>query len=101
VLFAHEDPSQGVVLGGLYGAQKPPDTGIENGAVARYTLLTPGGQQAQLDDTRKAVHLANSDGSFVDISPEKIVVHANTDLFLEAPGRLVVIQGDKIDFRRA
>jgi len=101
VLFAHEDPSQGVVLGGLYGVQKPPDTGIENGAVARYTLLTPGGQQAQLDDTRKAVHLANSDGSFVDISPEKIVVHAKTDLFLEAPGRLVVIQGDKIDFRRA
>src|SRR5207245_813107 len=28
VLFAHEDPGQGVVLGGLYGAQEPPDVGI-------------------------------------------------------------------------
>ena len=55
VLLAHDDPSQSVVLGGLYGSKAPPDVGIENGAVRRFTLVTPGGQRLRLDDVRTLI----------------------------------------------
>ncbi len=100
VLLVHEDPGQGIVLGGLYGAQEPPDVGIEGGAVQRYTLLTPGGQRVQLDDGQRTIRLENSDGSYCELSPHKVRVHAATDLEIEAPGQRVVIRGKNIDFER-
>jgi phage baseplate assembly protein gpV/phage protein D len=101
VLFAHEDPAQGIVIGGLYGAKEPPDAaGIEGGAVRRYTLLTPGGQRIRLDDGQQTVRLENSSGSFYELSPHKVRVHAATDLEIEAPGQRVVIRGKNIDFER-
>lgn len=100
VVFPHADPSAGVVIGGLYGTTAPPEIGIENGAVARYTLLTPGGQRVQLDDSRQLVRLENSAGSFVQFTPERVVLHAGTELILEAPGQTIVIQAQQIDFRR-
>lgn len=100
VLLAHEDPAQGIVLGGLYGAKQPPDAGIDGGAVRRYTLLTPGGQRIRLDDGLHTIRLENSAGSFYEISPEKVHVHAATDLEIEAPGQRVVIRGKNIDFER-
>ncbi|GCF09773.1 phage baseplate assembly protein V [Dictyobacter arantiisoli] len=100
VLLAHEDPAQGIVLGGLYGAKQPPDAGIDGGAVRRYTLLTPGGQRIRLDDGQHTIRLENSIGSFYELSPEKVLVHATTDLEIEAPGQRVVIRGKNIDFER-
>ncbi len=100
VLFAHEDPGQGIVLGGLYGSHEPPDVGIEGGAVRRYTLLTPGGQRIRLDDGQKTIRLENSDGSYYELSPHKVKLHAAADLEIEAPGQRVVIRGKNIDFER-
>jgi len=100
VLFVHGDPGQGVVLGGLYGVHGPPDGGIEGGAVRRYTFLTPGGQRIRLDDTRKAIRLENSAGSYLDLSPEKVLLHAGIGLEIEAPGKTVTIRGKAIDFER-
>lgn len=100
VLFADGDPAQGVVLGGLYGTQGPPDAGVEEQAVRRYTFLTPGGQRVRLDDARKIIRLENSDGSFLELSPEKVVLHANVDLEIEAPDRALKIRAKTIDFER-
>jgi phage baseplate assembly protein gpV/phage protein D len=100
VLLVHEDPGQGIVLGGLYGSQEPPDVGIDGGAVQRYTLLTPGKQRITLDDGRHAIRLENSSGSYYELSPQKVRIHAETDLEIEAPGRKVVIRGQNIDFER-
>ncbi len=100
VLLAHEDPAQAVVVGGLYGANGTPDAGIEDGAVKRYTLLTPGNQRVTLDDSGQVIRLENSDGSFVEMSPEKVRVHAARDLEIEAPGKAIVIRGNTIDFER-
>lgn len=100
VLFAHEDPSQGIVLGGLYGAQEPPDVGIDGGVVRRYTLLTPGGQRIRLDDGQQTIRLENSVGSYCELSPQKVRIHAEVDLEIEAPGQRVVIRGRNIDFER-
>ena len=98
VLFAHGDPVQGIVLGGLYGAQGPPDSGVDGGAVRRYTLQTPGGQHVQLDDHRQSIRLEDRSGSYVDLSPDLLRVHAAVDLEIEAPGRSVLIRGRSIDF---
>jgi uncharacterized protein involved in type VI secretion and phage assembly len=100
VLFSHGDPGQGVVLGALYGMQGPHDSGVEGTAVRRYTLLTPGGQEIELDDARDRIRLADSTGSYVELTPERVYLHAAVDLEMEAPGRSVTIRGDRIDFER-
>lgn len=101
VLFAREDPTKGVVIGGLYGAEAPPDAGVEGGAVRRYTFRTPGGQQVQLDDERETIRLENSNGSFIELSPEKATLHSAVRLEIEAPGKPIVIRGRSIDFESA
>jgi phage baseplate assembly protein gpV len=101
VLLAHEDPGQGVVLGGLYGMPGAPDSGVEQGAVQRFTLLTRGGQRVRLDDAHHTIRVENSQGSFVELSPTKVKVHAAADLEIEAPGKAVVIRGQTIDMERA
>lgn len=96
-----DDPARAVVLGGLFerGSQ-PPHPGFEDGRQARYTLRTRGGQQVQLDEAADIVRLENAAGSFVELSPAKVSVHAMADLDLEAPGRAIVIRGESIDFRK-
>ncbi len=96
-----ENPAYGVVLGPVYGSDGMPDTGIEGGAVARYTLCTPNGQKVRLDDARKTIRLENSEGSYVELTPDRVTVHAAADLTLEAPGRSILIQANAIDFQRA
>jgi phage baseplate assembly protein gpV/phage protein D len=100
VLSVQGDPVSGVVLGGLYGLGAPPDSGLEEGVIARYTLVTPGRQRVQLDDARRILRVENSEGSFVELSPDGVTLHAAADLLIEAPGRRVVIQGQSIDFQR-
>lgn len=100
VLFAREDPAQAVVLGGLYGMDGPPDAGVEDGAVRRYTLLTPGGQRMRFDDHRRTIQLEDGAGSSLEMSPDVVRLRAAVDLEIEAPGRRVLIRSDKIDFER-
>jgi uncharacterized protein involved in type VI secretion and phage assembly len=98
VLLAHDDPGQGVVLGGLYGSLAPPDTGIEGGARRRFSFLTPGGQRVSLDDAENLLRLENSAGSFMELRPDRVRLHAAADLEIEAPGKSIVIRGQAIDF---
>lgn len=119
VLFAENDPAQGVVLGGLYGETEPPDgAGVEGGNVERYLFLTPGGQRLTLDDDRRRVRVenaggeflelapdrvraGNSDGSYIELAPRRVRLHAEADLEIEAPGKAVTIRGKTIDFESA
>ncbi len=118
ILLINEDPAQSVVLGGLYGTQQPPDSGVENGAIKRYTFVTPGGQRVQLDDNEQTVHLENSDGSsiemhadeikvshkngsYLEVTPSKYTMHSATKIIIEAPGNDVTIAGNSINFKRA
>jgi len=115
VLLHRDDPAQGVVLGGLYGTTSPPDAGVNDGAIRRYNIQTPGGQRINLDDDENTVRintgedtfielspgtarLENSDGSFVELSGNKLKIHAEVDLEIEAPGKSIVIRGKSIDF---
>jgi phage protein D/phage baseplate assembly protein gpV len=101
VLCSADNPAAGFVLGSLYGSGTHPDTGIEAGVVARYTLLTPGGQRLTLDDSKKSARIENNAGSYVEMLPQHMTMHAATDLIIEAPGHRILIQGQLIDFKRA
>jgi phage protein D/phage baseplate assembly protein gpV len=101
LLLPHEDPAQGVVLGGLYGMQGPPDSGVEDGAVRRYSLRTAGGHSLRVDDVGRAIRVEDSQGSYVELAPEVVRLFAAADLDIAAPGRAVTIRGQSIDFRRA
>jgi phage protein D len=101
VLFVGGEVSQGIVLGGLYGANSPGDYGVEGSSIRRFTLATPGGQKIKLDDTGQSIRLENKGGSFLEFSPGKARLHSVVDLEIEAPGRGVVIKGKTIDFRQA
>jgi uncharacterized protein involved in type VI secretion and phage assembly len=98
VLLVHGDLSQGLVLGGLYGQQRPADSGVENGAVRRFSLRTAEGQLIQLDD--QSLRLQNRAGSFVELSPERLHIFSQTSLTIEAPGNSVLIRANLIDFEQ-
>jgi uncharacterized protein involved in type VI secretion and phage assembly len=101
-LFVNDEPGQGVVIGGLYGANAPPDKGgVEGTSIRRYTFTTPGGQRLHLDDTKKQVEVRNSDGSSLRLSPRGVTLHSSRDLTIEAPGRTVSIHARAIRFEEA
>lgn len=100
VVFPRGEPGLGFVLGSLY-RDAHPDPGIDGGRVKRYSFLTPNGQKLQLDDTRDSIRLENKQGSFIEMLPDKMTVHAATHLDVEAPGRTVTIRGKLINFERA
>ncbi len=117
VHLLNEDPDQAVVMGGLYGADSPPDAGVDEGAVRRYTLRTPGGQWIRLDDGEERIRIENSDGGFISLAPDDLSmgdkagsrialtpsgcrIEAATDLAIRAPGKSITISGRSIDFER-
>lgn len=102
VFFPRGELTQGVVLGGLYGtAQRDGwDWGIDDSKTKRFRLQTAGNQKISFDDVNKILRMENSEGSFVEMSPEKVSLHAKTDLEIAAPGRAIVIKGKTIDFER-
>jgi uncharacterized protein involved in type VI secretion and phage assembly len=100
VAFAHEDPATGLVVGGLYGTGGPPDPGVADAAVRRFSMRTSGGQWITLDDENQKLRLEDVTGSSVELSPDRVSVHAAVDLTIEAPGRAVVIRANSVDFEQ-
>lgn len=101
VLLDPVDPSQAVVLGGLYGPQTLPEGERVRGRDAAFSLLTPSGLRVRLDEGRRTLRLDQPDGSYVELSPDAVTLHAQSDLTLEAPGRRMVLRASQIDFERA
>lgn len=101
VVFPHEDPATGVVVGGLYGTGGPPDPGVADAAVKRFTLSTAGGQHVALDDENNKVRLEDATGSSIELAPGGMTVHAAVDLTIEAPGKAIVVRAKSVDFEQA
>lgn len=103
VLFPRGELTQGVVLGGLYGSiqREDWDWGIDDNATKRFRLQTAGGQKIEFNDVTEALRMENSDGSYVEMSPHKVTLHARRDLEIAAPGRAIVIKGKTIDFEKS
>jgi phage protein D/phage baseplate assembly protein gpV len=105
ILLSYEDPGQGIVLGGLYGTQRAPDSGVNAlGQVRRYTWTTPDGQRIQLDDGDSSIHIENDAGllgagSQIDIKGGQILIRNRAGSYIELDGDQIVIAGKAIDFR--
>lgn len=91
-------PEAGFVLGSLYGAVRPPDAGVHEGGVRRWSLRTGGGQSVVLDDVKRTLTLSNKSGSAVRLAPGKVTLHAAADLDITAPGRTITIKADAVEF---
>jgi phage baseplate assembly protein gpV/phage protein D len=101
VALPHGVPAAGVVLGSLYGTVEPPDAGVDGGAVRRWSLHTADGQSVVVDDDKHSIRLRDKGGSFVELTPDLVRMHANTDLTVEAPGHAMTLRANTIDFVQA
>lgn len=95
-----EDPARGVVLGGLYGSNGPPDAGVSGAATRRFNLLTPGGLKLHFNDENQTLRLEDPHGSYLQFAPHVVRLHSETALEIEAPGKSIAIEAATIDFRR-
>jgi len=99
VLLPHGVPMAGIVLGSLYGTVDPPDSaGVTEGAVKRWSLRTAEGQSIVVDNADKKIRVENDAGSYVELGPNLMQLHAATDLVVEAPGKAITIKGKSVDF---
>jgi len=101
VLFARENPAHGIVLGGLYGTNRPPDESVAENRVRSFAIVTPGGQRIRLDDTGNAIRVENKSGSYVELTPDHVVLRAKAKLTIDASGHGVTVRGKQIDFEQA
>lgn len=101
VLLPGSDPGQAIVLGGLFGAEQPPDAQVSGPRDGRFTFRTRDGQEVQLDGHAHTIRLSNGHGSTVELGPSKLRITAATDLVLEAPGRAMTIRAKTVDFEEA
>lgn len=99
VAFVNDNPAQGVVLGGLFGAYPLHDRDVARARPRPCSLRTRDGQQLRLDDAAGAVTLT-SRGGVLDLDPDGVVLETRADLRIAAPGRRITIVADKIDFKR-
>src|SRR5690606_4409716 len=96
VAFVNDNPAQGVVLGGLFGAYPLHDRDVAHVRPRPCSLRTRDGQQLRLDDATGAVTLT-SRGGVLDLDPDGVVLETRADLRIAAPGRRITIVADRID----
>ncbi|GAA2396131.1 phage baseplate assembly protein V [Dactylosporangium salmoneum] len=99
VALPHDATGDAVVLGGLFGTTKAPDGGgVSGGGVRRWSMRTAGGQSVVVDDEHHSLRLQNNAGSYLELTPDQLRLHAETDLLLDAPGHGITIRAASVDF---
>ena len=100
VALTHGDPARGLVLGGLFDGRGSLDSGVEGGRVRRFQVRA-GDQKVTLDEKNGSVRIENKKGSYVELTPDGIRVHAEGELTLEAPGKRLRLKAKRIDMEKA
>ncbi|HET8641182.1 MAG TPA: contractile injection system protein, VgrG/Pvc8 family [Pseudonocardiaceae bacterium] len=101
VAMPHGGPVGGLVLGSLYGAVEPPDPGVEGGKVKRWNLHTADGHSITIDDAEHRIRITDKTGSRLELAPGRVLLHAATDLTIQAPGKAITVRAKTIDFVHA
>jgi hypothetical protein len=89
-----------VVLGGLFGGNGSPDSGVEGTGVQRFSLVSVGGQRITIDDHKRSLRMQDRTGNFLELSPDTVILHAERQMIFDAPGQAVVIRGQTVDFEQ-
>jgi phage baseplate assembly protein V len=90
----------GIVLGGIQTGAADDAAGVHEGSVRRMGLSTPDGQRLTLNRDTDAATLRNKAGSRLEITETGVILHAEADLTISAPGRRLLIRADPVDFER-
>jgi len=118
LLNINNEPSQAIVLGGVFGENDLPKSVVENGIVKRFITKTAGNQKIYLDDEEASIKIetqtghniklkpgkisiVHNNGSSITLSENNMTIHSETNLNIEAPGRSITFRGRKIDFEEA
>lgn len=101
LLLADDDPTQAVVIGSLFAANRLPQGEELVGEGASFSFVSPGGHKLRLDDGARTVRIEDSGGSYLELAPNGLKLHAAATLEIDAPGQRIFIRGQKIDFVRA
>jgi hypothetical protein len=64
-------------------------------------MTTADGQSIVVDNAGRGLRLANQVGSYVELTPDRLTLHAATDLVIEAPGRSMTVRAASVDFAHA
>jgi len=100
LLLAANDPTQAVVIGSLFAANRLPVGEERVGEGASFSFISPGGHKLRLDDGTRTVRIEDRGGSFLELAPGHLTLHAAGTLEIDAPGQRVFIRGQKVDFVR-
>ena len=98
VLCPGGEPSFGVVLGGLPGADHHSDPGVGKDGIARYQFGTAGGQKLVLDAEKKRLKLENTHGGSLTMQPGGVQLASYGPLLIQALGQTITIRGKAIQF---
>lgn len=102
VALPHDAAGDAVVLGSLFGTTKAPDKGgVGGGGVRRWSMRTAHGQSIVVDDEERSLRVETADGSYLQLAPDVVRLHAATDLVLEAPGHGITVKARTVDFEHA
>jgi len=102
VALPHDASGDAVVLGSLFGTTKAPDgAGVSGANVRRWSMRTAHGQSIVVDDAEKSLRVETADGSYLQLAPDVVRLHAATDLVLEAPGHAITVKARSVDFEHA
>ena len=100
VLLPDGDPARGIVLGGLYGARKPPGRRPSSGA-RTFTMRTPAGQVLTLDGAQSIARIETGAGDVLEMTPRGSRLSVTRDLTIEAVGHTITFRGAHINFETA
>lgn len=100
VLLPDGDAARGIVLGGLYGARKPPGHRPSSGA-RTFTMRTPAGQVLTLDGVQSIARIETGAGDFLEMTPRGSKLSVTRDLTIEAVGHTITFRGAHINFETA
>lgn len=93
-------PGHGIVLGGIHVDAADDAAGVRGGAVRGLGLVTADGQLLALDRDTDGATLRNRAGSRLEITESGVLLHAEADLTIAAPGKRLLIRADTVDFER-
>jgi phage protein D/phage baseplate assembly protein gpV len=100
LLLAANDPTQAVVIGSLFAANRLPEGEERVGEGASFSFISPGGHKLRLDDGTQTVRIEDLSGSFLELAPGHLKLHAAGTLEIDAPGQRIFVRGQKVDFVR-
>jgi phage baseplate assembly protein gpV len=100
VLQPADAPGHGLVLGSIHVDAADDAAGVRGGAVRGVGLATPDGQRLALDRDTDGALLRNGAGSRLEITKSGVVLYAEADLTIAAPGHRLVIRANTVDFEK-